>query len=95
LLPCDVRDEVFLHALREAMLHYPQIPSFLHAGLRQLDLSLYGREFSQSFADLLMPKLDKINTGEMDDWGKKREEKRREEKRREEKRDNRTNRRVD
>jgi hypothetical protein len=69
LLPRELRDEVFIHALREANLRYAQIPAYLHAGLRQLDLSRYGREFHQSFASKLLPKLDKIDTGETDNWG--------------------------
>eukprot|EP00026_Physarum_polycephalum_P004775 Phypoly_transcript_04799.p1 GENE.Phypoly_transcript_04799~~Phypoly_transcript_04799.p1 ORF type:complete len:446 (+),score=52.49 Phypoly_transcript_04799:749-2086(+) len=67
-LPRELRDEVFLHALREATLYYSQIPAYLHAGLRQLDMSKYGREFHQSFASHLLPKLDKIDTGETDNW---------------------------
>lgn len=68
-LPEDLRDEVLLCALRDATLRYSQIPAFLHPFLRQLDLSRYGKEFSHAFVDYLLPKLDKIDTGEGDDWG--------------------------
>ena len=68
-LPRELRDEVFIHALREATLRYAQIPAYLHAGLCQLDMSKYAKEFHQSFASHLLPKLDKIDTGESDHWG--------------------------
>ena len=55
--------------MREATFKYSQVFVLLHPGLRQLDLSRYGKEFSQSFVDLLLPKLEKIDTGEKDDWG--------------------------